>query len=270
MSNSIEGKTAIVTGAANGVGLAIARHFVEQGANVVFADRDEERLQLEVGDAQTSDGARLRYFAGDLRERLTIANLLSATIDAYDRVDILVNASRQIMTTDPLDPEDTSVSKLLDQNLMTALKLSQAVAKRMIHQAGEDARVEGIVGTIVNISSIAGRRTQPELLAYSISAAALDQATRSLAVSLAQERIRVNGVGIGSIMSTNLKVRLGEQEGLRKAIVEATPMGRIAAPSELAETVQFLASDASAFMTGQILTVDGGRTLIDPVVDTAH
>lgn len=270
MSNSIEGKTAIVTGAANGVGLAIARHFVEQGANVMFADRDEERLDAEVGDAQIEDGAKLRYFAGDLRERLTVANLLSATIDAYDRVDILVNASRQIMVTDPLDPEDTSVSTLLEQNLMTALRLTQAVAKRMIHQAEEDGRDEGIVGTIVNISSIAGRRTQPELLAYSVSAAALDQATRSLAVSLARERIRVNGVGVGSVMSANLRTRLGEAEGLRQAIVDATPMGRIAAPSELAETVQFLASDASGFMTGQILTVDGGRTLIDPVVEPAH
>ncbi|MGB3688147.1 MAG: SDR family oxidoreductase [Jannaschia helgolandensis] len=270
MSNSIEGKTAIVTGAANGVGLAIARHFIEQGANVMFADRDEERLHDEVGDAQVEDGARLRYFAGDLRERLTIANLLSATIDAYDRVDILVNASRQIMATDPLDPEDDSVATLLEQNLMTALRLSQAVAKRMIHQAETDGRDEGTVGTIVNISSIAGRRTQPELLAYSISAAALDQATRSMAVSLAPERIRVNGVAVGSVMSANLRSRLGEADGLRQAIIDATPMGRIASPSELAETVQFLASDASAFMIGQVLTVDGGRTLIDPVVEPAH
>lgn len=270
MTNSIEGKTAIVTGAANGVGLAIARHFVEQGANVMFADRDEERLTAEVGDAQVEDGARLRYFAGDLRERLTIANLLSATIDAYDRVDILVNASRQILTTDPLDPEDTSVATLLEQNLMTALRLSQTVANRMIHQAEVDERIDGTIGTIINVSSIAGRRTQPELLAYSISAAALDQATRSLAVSLAHERIRVNGLGVGSVMSANLQTRLGEVEGLRKAIIDATPMGRIAPPSELAEAVQFLASDASSFMTGQILTVDGGRTLIDPVVGPAH
>lgn len=270
MSSSIEGKTAIVTGAANGVGLAIARHFVEQGANVMFADRDEASLSTEVGDAQVEDKARLRYFAGDLTERLTVANLLSATIDAYDRVDILVNASRQIMATDPLDPEDESVSILLEQNLMTAFRLSQAVAKRMIYQAAEDGRDEGTIGTIVNISSIAGRRTQPELLAYSVCAAALDQTTRSLAVSLARERIRVNGVGIGSVMSANLQSRLGETEGLRQAIVDATPMGRIAAPSELAETVQFLVSGASGFMTGQILTVDGGRTLIDPVVEPAH
>ncbi len=270
MTFSIAGKTAIVTGAANGVGLAIARHFVEQGANVVFADRDEDRLADELGAAQGEDGARMRSFTGDLRERLTVANLLSAAIDAFDRVDILVNATRQIVTTDPLDPDDDSVMALLEQNLMTALRLSQAVAKRMIRQAEADGRDEGIIGSIVNIGSIAGRRTQPELLAYSISAAALDQMTRSLAVSLAAERIRVNGVALGSVMSTNLMTRLKDEEPLRQAIVDATPMGRIAAPSELAETVQYLASDASGFMIGQMLTVDGGRTLIDPVVEPAH
>jgi 7-alpha-hydroxysteroid dehydrogenase len=276
MTLSIAGKTAIVTGAANGVGLAIGRHFVAQGANVMFADRDEARLEAELGEASRDDepGAT-RYFAGDLRERLTVANLLSATIDAYDRVDVLVNASRQIMTTDPLDPDDESVMTLLQQNLLTTLRVSQTVAKRMIHQADDDGSVEGgravgNVGTIINIGSIAGRRTQPELLAYSISAAALDQATRSLAVSLARERIRVNGVSVGSVMSTNLKTRLKEHPSLRQSIVDATPMGRIAAPSELAETVQYLASDASGFMIGQILTVDGGRTLIDPVVDPTH
>ena len=270
MTLSIAGKTAIVTGAANGVGLAIARHFVEQGANVVFADRDEERLAAEVGAAQTENGARLRYFSGDLRERLTVANLLSATLDAFDRVDILVNATRQIVTTDPLDPDDDSVPMLLEQNLMTALRLSQTVARRMIQQAEADGRDEGIIGTIVNIGSIAGRRTQPELLAYSISAAALDQMTRSLAVSLAPERIRVNGLAVGSVTSSNLLSRIKDSEDLRQAIIDATPMGRIAAPSELAETVQYLASDASAFMIGQVLTVDGGRTLIDPVVEPVH
>jgi 7-alpha-hydroxysteroid dehydrogenase len=270
MSLSIEGKTAIVTGAANGVGLAIARHFVDQGARVMFADRDEERLEDEVGDAQASESGNLRYFAGDLRERLTVANLLSATIDAFDRVDILVNASRQILVTDPLDPEDDSVGVLLEQNLMTALRLSQAVAKRMIHQAEEDGRDEPIIGSIVNVGSIAGRRTQPELLGYSVSAAALDQLTRSLAVSLASRRIKVNGIAVGSVMSATLKQRIAEEGDLRQSIVDATPMGRIAAPAELAETVQYLASPASNFMIGQILTVDGGRTLIDPVVEPMH
>ena len=269
MSISIAGKTAIVTGAANGVGLAIARHFAEAGAHVMLADRNEERLAAEVGDAQADEAPNLRYFAGDLRERLTIANLLSAAIDAFDRVDILVNASRQIMVTDALDPEDESVMSLLNQNLMTALRLSQAVAKRMIHQAASSS-TKGPAGAIVNVGSIAGRRTQPELLGYSVSAAALDQATRSLAVSLAPHGIRVNGLAVGSVMSTALQTRIKEDGGLRQAIVDSTPMARIAAPAELAETVQYLASDASSFMTGQILTVDGGRTLIDPVVGPVH
>ena len=269
MSLSIAGRTAIVTGAANGVGLAIARHFAAEGANVMFADRDESRLAEEVGEAQADDAGRLRYFAGDLRERLTVANLLSATIDAFDRVDILVNASRQILTTDPLDAEDGSVQTLLEQNLMTPLRLSQAVAARMIAQAGDDDG-DGMIGAIVNVGSIAGRRTQPELLGYSVAAAALDQATRSLAVSLAPRRIRVNGVVVGSVMSVALQTRIREEEGLRQAIVDATPMGRIAAPAELAETVRYLASDAAGFVTGQIVTVDGGRTLIDPVAGPVH
>ena len=269
MSLSIAGRTAIVTGAANGVGLAIARHFADAGANVMFADRDENRLEKEVGEAQADEAPNLRYFAGDLRERLTIANLLSATIDAFERVDILVNASRQIETTDPLDSEDDTLTRLFQQNVQTAMRLSQAVAKRMIQQA-EAADVTARIGSIVNIGSIAGRRTQPELLAYSVSAAALDQMTRSLAVSLAPRGIRVNGVAVGSVMSTALQSRVKEEEGLREAIIDATPMARIAAPAEMAETVQYLASDAASFMTGQILTVDGGRTLIDPVVGPVH
>lgn len=269
MSFNIAGKSVIVTGAANGVGLAIARHFADAGANVMFADRDEARLEAEVGAAQAEESATLRYFAGDLRERLTVANLLSATIDAFERVDILVNASRQIEVTDPLDPGDDTVTKLLEQNLMTALRLTQAVANRMIHQAEVDG-AEGPIGSIVNIGSIAARRTQPELLGFSISAAALDQATRCLAVSLAPKGIRVNGVSVGSVMSAALQTRIKDEPELRAAIVGSTPMGRIAGASELAETVQYLASDASGFVTGQIMTVDGGRTLIDSVVGPIH
>src|SRR5210317_1653527 len=112
MSFSIAGKTAVVTGAANGVGLAIARQFVVQGANVMFADMDEDRLVGELGDVADDEDGTAAFFAGDLREKLTVANLLSATIDRFDQVDILVNASRQMLVGDPLNPDDDAVIDL--------------------------------------------------------------------------------------------------------------------------------------------------------------
>jgi 7-alpha-hydroxysteroid dehydrogenase len=122
----------------------------------------------------------------------------------------------------------------------------------------------------VNISSIAARRTHPDLMAYSISSAALDQMTRSMAVSLAPHGIRINAVAFGSGMSASLKGSLKGDEDLREAIVDNTPLHRIASPGEVSDAVQYLASDASAFVTGQIITVDGGRTLIDPAAVSAH
>ncbi|MRU16854.1 SDR family oxidoreductase [Roseovarius sp. A21] len=266
MSFSISGKTAIVTGGANGIGLAIGRHFADKGANVMFADMDEDRLVKELGE--NKEDSNIRYFAGDLREKLTLANLLSATIDAFDQVDILINGSRQVVPSDPLNPDDDAVEMLLQQNLMTALRLSQLVAKRMIKQS--EGQEGGMAGTIVNMSSIAARRTHPDLLAYSVSTAALDQMTRSLAVALAPHRIRVNAVAFGSVMSASLKDTLRDNRSFRSDIEEHTPLGRIASPTELAEAVQYLSCDGSGFMTGQIMTVDGGRSLLDPVAAPAH
>ncbi|WP_375229097.1 SDR family NAD(P)-dependent oxidoreductase [Roseobacter sp. S98] len=266
MSFSIKGKTAIVTGAANGIGLAIARQFADRGANVMCADMDEKRLAAEWGEQK--DDATLRYFAGDLRQRLTIANLVSATIDAFDRVDILVNASRQVMPTNAMDVEDNSVEVLLEQNLMTALQLTQQVAKRMMKQGADQP--EGQLGSIVNLSSIAARNTRPELMGYSIASAALEQMTKSMALALAPERIRVNAVAFGSVMSASLKSSVVENSEWRDDIRAHTPMGRIAGPTELADAVQFLAAESSGFMTGEVITVDGGRSLLDAVTAPAH
>lgn len=269
MSFSIAGKTAIVTGAANGVGLAIARHFLARGAKVVFADMDEAKLVKEVGEASEKEDATVRYFAGDLREKLNVANLLSATIDAFDQVDILVNASRQMVTSDPLNPDDDAVEMLLQQNLLTSLRLSQTVARRMIKQSADDEE-NTAAGSIINLSSIAARRTHADLLAYSVSSAALDQMTRSMAVALAPHRIRVNAVAFGSVMSASLNECLKAGDAHRDDIIANTPLHRIASPGEVADAAQFLASDAAGFMTGQILTVDGGRSLVDTVATAAH
>lgn len=266
MSFSIAGKTAIVTGAANGIGLAVARHFADHGANVMFADVDEQKLIDEVGE--NKEDGNTRYFAGDLREKLTIANLLSATIDAFDSIDILVNGCRQVIPSDPLDPDDDALDTMLAQNLKTSLRLSQYVARRMIKQS--EGREEGQAGSIVNLSSIASGRAHPDLLAFSVSVAAVDQMTRSLAASLAQHRIRVNAVAFGSVMSASLQEALKENPGYRSEIEAGTPLGRVAAPGELADAIQYLASEGSGFMTGQVITLDGGRTLVDSVNTPTH
>lgn len=124
MTLSISGKTAIVTGASCGIGRAIARHFVDRGARVMFADYDEARLREEIGTEAEDDDGAIRWFAGDLDKKLAIANLLSATIDAFDRIDIVVNASRTIQTSDPLDPDDPALDVMMRRNLFSALKLS--------------------------------------------------------------------------------------------------------------------------------------------------
>ena len=269
MSFSIKGRTAIVTGAANGLGLAIARHFVRAGANVMLTDMDEAALDREVAEL-SADADRVRMFTGDLREKLSIANLVSATVDAFDRVDILVNGARQVMSTSPLDPDDTSVEDLVRQNLTTPLRLSQAIARRFVKQAEAGGDPDGAIGAIVNLSSIAGQRAHPELMAFSIANAGLDQMTRSLAVALAPQRIRVNGVAVGSVLSANLMGWIRDHDSARRAIIDATPMGRIANAAEVGDTVQYLASEAAGFVTGQIVTVDGGRTLLDPAAIAAH
>ena len=266
MSFSVEGKSVIVTGAANGIGRAVARHFVENGAKVMFADRDEGRLVQELGDVE--EGAQADYFVGDLREKLTISNLISATVDRFDRIDVLVNAARQVMLSDPLDPSDESIATLMDQNVMAGLRLSKYVAKRMLKQEPLGGS-EG-VGSIVNLSSVAARRAQPALLGYSMAMAAVDQSTRSLAVAYAAHKIRVNAVAFGSVMSSSLEQALRENEEYRKEIENNTPMERIASPQEVAEAVQYLASDAASFVTGQVLTIDGGRSVLDPVSAPAH
>ena len=268
MSFSVQGKTAIITGAATGIGHAIARHFLDEGANVVFSDNNEKRLKANCDDLAAQENCRL--FAGDLREKLAVANLLSTALDAFDRVDILVNATRSFGVTDMLDPTDTSVETLLDQNLNVALRTSQAVARRMILQTEQADEKPQSAGSIINISSIAAHRTQPGLLGFSISNAALEQMTRTMGVALAPHGIRVNAVAVGSLMSGTLRDTIAEHPEYRDAIIEGTPLHRIGTASEVAELAQFLASSASAFMTGQVVTLDGGRSVLDTVQRPAH
>lgn len=266
MTLSIAGKTAIVTGAAHGVGRAIARHFVERGARVMFADLDEAALARDLGAEAHVEGGAVRWFAGDLRQKLAVGNLVAATIDAFDHIDILVNAMRVFEVSDPLSGDADAVEALWQQNTLTALRMTQQVAARMIKQAPAD----GPAGAIINLSSTAAHLTHPRLLGWTMATAGIEAMTRAMAVALAPERIRVNCVAFGSVLSASLQSELKDHPDWREDMRKITPLHRIGAPQDLAEVVQFLASDGAGFVTGQVVTVDGGRSLIDPVRHPAH
>ncbi|WP_112321237.1 SDR family NAD(P)-dependent oxidoreductase [Oceanibium sediminis] len=271
MALSLDGKSVIITGAGHGVGLAIARRFAQHGGRVMLAGTDEDKLEEEAAALQKS-GYEAAYFAGDIREKLAVTNLIAATVDAFDRIDILVNASREVQKSDPLDPDDKTFDQLIAQNVMPTLRLSQAVAKRMIKTASEnpEAQDRNGIGSIVNVTSIAARRTLPELMAYSVASSAVDQLTRSMAVAFASYGIRVNAIALGSVLSASLRAALKEREGLQDDLTAVTPLGRIGEADEAAEAALFLASDSASFITGQILAVDGGRTMLDPMDTPAH
>jgi 7-alpha-hydroxysteroid dehydrogenase len=259
------GRSVIVTGAARGIGLAISRRFVRAGASVMMADIDEPRLEREVEalTAEAYDG-RVQAFVGDLREKLSMTNLLAATMDAHDGVDVLVNASRVLVASDPLSPDRDGLEATLDHNVLATLRLTQIVARRMI-ELGADEEPGPQDRAIVNISSVQALRTSPALLAYSVACAAVEQLTRTLALGLASHRIRVNALAVGGVPGRSLAAALPGVEDLQEAIAEVTPLGRVGDPADFAGAALFLASPAAGFVTGQVLSVDGGRTLVDPL-----
>jgi 7-alpha-hydroxysteroid dehydrogenase len=204
-----------------------------------------------------------------MQDKLAVNNLIATTLNKFENVDILVNASRTIISSNPLDEKEGALEKSLSQNLIATLNLSQLFAKTVIKQTKNRKNSE-IVGSIINLTSIAANQTIPEMMPYSVTCAALNQMTRALAVSLAKNGIRVNAISLGSIMSSSLRLNLHGDPELQDSIIDATPLGYIAEPDEVADLALFLSSDSAKFLTGQVVTIDGGRSILNKLEKIAY
>ena len=268
MAINLQNKTAIVTGASHGIGLEIGRKFLSAGANVVFSDSSKFDIKSLINEMPKEKGNAHSFF-GNLQDKLTVKNLLATTLNKFDSVDILVNANRAIIPSHPLDENEGAVEKSISHNLVSTLNVSQHFAKSVIKQT-KNRKNNEIVASIINLTSIAASQTIPEMMPYSISCAALNQMTKSLAVSLAKDGIRVNAISLGSIMSSSLRLNLHSNPELQDSIVDATPLGYIADPEDVANLALFLSSSSSSFITGQVVTIDGGRSILNRLGQAAY
>ena len=227
----------------------------------MLADPDDRALDRAYQELREG-GGELARFHYQVQDKLSVANLLAATLDAFDSIDVLLSDTRVSVPGSFLEIGPDDFNAVLTHNVRSVFLLGQQVAKRMIQQRQEDPEFEG---AIIIVSSIAAQRTVPELLSYSVACAALDQLTRSMAAGLAPERIRVNAVALGSVMTGTLREALRERAELRDEMIQVTPMGRIGEADEAASAALFLASERASFITGQVLAVDGGRSVLDPL-----
>ncbi len=249
---ALTGKTAIITGAAGGIGLAIAQRFLHDGARVMIADVDQEK-----GEKAERDLAKLgkvQFVKADVGKRLDIHNLVAATIDAFGDIDILVNNAGIVHGADFLELKEEDFDRVLQVNLKGSFLAGQAVAKYMVEKVGNG----GSPGSIVNMSSINAVLAIANQLPYSVSKGGVNQLTRAMALSLAPYGIRVNAIGPGSIM-TDMLASVNDDPEAKTRILSRTPMGRVGEPSEIAAIAAFLASDDASYITGQTIYADGGR-----------
>ena len=256
---ALDGKIAIVTGGAQGIGYAIVKRFLHDGAKVAIADIEKSKGKQAVDEL--SSLGDVHFISTDVGNRLDVHNLVASVIDQYGDIDILVNNAGISHGEDFLDIAEEDFDRVMRVNLKGGFLCGQSVAKFMV----DKVKNGGPPGSIVNISSINGKVAIGNQVPYSVSKGGLDQLTKVMALSLAEYGIRVNGVGPGSIM-TPMLAAVNNDSDARNRVLSRTPLGRVGKASEIAALVAFLASDEASYITGETVYADGGRLALNYVV----
>lgn len=263
----MEKRVVIVTGGAQGIGLACVRRFLDDGYHVVIADRNEEAGAIALAEFEAFDD-RVKYFDCDVSDKLSVHNLVAETLGLFGQIDVLINNAGVALKGGIIDSDEVIFDKVLAVNLRGAFLVSKAVIAHMLEEIEnrEDrSRLSERPYSIINMSSINDEVSLPDYLAYSVSKGGLRQMTKSMALELAPFGIRVNGIGPGSVKTAMLTSVIDEKAADK--IRQRTPMGRPALPGEVASVASFLASEDASYITGQIIYVDGGRLALNYLMD---
>ena len=249
MNIDLTGRVALVTGSGRGIGRSIANLLAQSGADVVLNDLDLASVE-RTRDQIVSLGRKALALQGDVSQVRDVDRVVGSSLDSFGKVDVLVNNAGTIVRKPTEDYTEQDWDGVIDVNLKGAFNFSHAVAKHMIGRRS---------GSIINIASIMGEVALPPRASYSASKGGIIMLTRSLAVEWAKHGIRVNSISPGWTV-TEMTEKYFSQEEVRRFMLERIPLGRFAQPEEIANAVVFLASDASSYVTGQNITVDGGWT----------
>lgn len=259
----LDGKVAVITGAARGIGKAIAERFVAEGASVVVSDISEEGGRATA--AELAKTGKAVFVAADVGDAASVANLVQAARDAFtDDIDILINNAGIVHSAEFLDLAEADFDKVLRVNLKGSFLVGQAVAKRMVAQV----KAGKAPGAIVNMSSVNARLAIVNQIPYCVSKGGVGQLTNVMALGLSEHGIRVNAIGPGSI-ATEMLASVNTDKAARHRLFSRTPLRRLGDPDEIAKVAVFLASDASSYVTGQTIYADGGRLGLNYTVPVA-
>jgi len=251
ISFGLADRVCVVTGGAQGIGEACARRFAREQAHVVIADIDDAR-----GTALAKELGGL-YVHCDVGDKTQVDALVTQTMAAHGRIDVLVNNAGIFKAAEFLEVTEADFDAVLRINLKGSFLVGQAVARGMA-AAGK--------GSIINMSSVNGVLTIPTIASYNVSKGGINQLTRVMALSLADRGGRVNAVAPGTIATELAAKAVLTSDQAKAKIMSRTPMKRLGEPSEIADTVAYLASDAASYITGEIVVVDGGRMTLNYTV----